>query len=91
MTELWGESRTLVAAGYPTSPRFWEKWDQWITRKHYAACSAQSLMPQPTEPSIGHEQRLVLHCEDENHITEDWTWRSKGKDSVTVIHFARGK
>jgi hypothetical protein len=41
------------------------------------------------EPSIGHEQRLVLRFEDENHITEEWTWRSKGKDSVTVIHFAR--
>src|SRR5436305_1653899 len=39
--------------------------------------------------SIGHEQRLVLRFEDENHITEEWTWRSKGKDSVTVIHFAR--
>jgi hypothetical protein len=41
------------------------------------------------EPSVGHEQRLVLRFEDENHITEEWTWRSKGKDSVTVIHFAR--
>lgn len=41
------------------------------------------------EPSIGHEQRLVLRFEDENHITEEWTWRSKGKDSVTVIHFER--
>ncbi|PYV80018.1 MAG: hypothetical protein DMG93_19885 [Acidobacteria bacterium] len=41
------------------------------------------------EASIGHEQRLVLRFEDENHITEEWTWRSKGKDSVNVIHFAR--
>jgi hypothetical protein len=41
------------------------------------------------EPSIGHEQRLVLRFEDENHITEEWTWRSKGKDSLTIIHFAR--
>jgi hypothetical protein len=41
------------------------------------------------ELSVGHEQRLVLRFEDENHITEEWTWRSKGKDSVTVIHFAR--
>ena len=41
------------------------------------------------ELSAGHEQRLVLRFEDENHITEEWTWRSKGKDSVTVIRFAR--
>lgn len=41
------------------------------------------------EPSMGHEQRLVLRFEDENHITEEWTWRNKGKDSVTIIHFAR--
>ena len=40
-------------------------------------------------PSVGHEQRLVLRFEDENHITEEWTWRSKGKDLVTVIHFGR--
>ncbi|HKW17272.1 MAG TPA: hypothetical protein VJO35_07190 [Terriglobales bacterium] len=39
--------------------------------------------------SVGHEQRLVLHFEDDNHITEEWTWRSKGKDSQMVIHFAR--
>lgn len=39
--------------------------------------------------SIGHQQRLVLRFEDENHITEEWTWRSQGKDSVTVMHFAR--
>ena len=41
------------------------------------------------ELSAGHEQRLVLRFEDENHITEEWTWRSKGKDSVAVIRFAR--
>jgi hypothetical protein len=41
------------------------------------------------ELSRGHEQRLVLRFEDENHITEEWTWRNNGKDSVTVYHFTR--
>ena len=41
------------------------------------------------EPSVGHQHRLILRFEDENHITEEWTWRSQGKDSQMVIHFAR--
>ena len=41
------------------------------------------------EPSVGHEHRLILRFQDENHIIEEWTWRSKGRDSETVIHFAR--
>ena len=39
--------------------------------------------------SRGHEQRLVMRFEDGNHITEEWTWRSNGRDTVTVYHFAR--
>lgn len=41
------------------------------------------------EPSVGHQHRLILRFEDENHITEEWTWRSKGTDSEMVIHLAR--
>ncbi len=41
------------------------------------------------ELSLGHEQRLVMRFEDPNHITEEWTWRRNGKDSVTVYHFER--
>src|SRR5215471_9931966 len=37
--------------------------------------------------SQGHEQRLVMQFDDENHITEKWTWRRNGKDAVTVYHF----
>jgi len=39
--------------------------------------------------ALGHEQRLVLRFNDENHITEEWTWRREGKDQITVYHFAR--
>jgi hypothetical protein len=42
-----------------------------------------------SEPSVGHQHRLILRFEDENHITEEWTWRSQGKDSQMVNHFAR--
>jgi hypothetical protein len=41
------------------------------------------------ELSMGHEHRLVLRFEDENHITEEWTWRKNNKDTVTVYHFQR--
>jgi len=41
------------------------------------------------ELSMGHEHRLVLRFEDENHITEEWTWRKNNKDAVTVYHFQR--
>lgn len=39
--------------------------------------------------ALGHEQRLVLRFNDQNHITEEWTWRRNGKDQVTVYRFAR--
>ena len=37
----------------------------------------------------GHEQRLLLRFVDENHITEEWTWRRNGRDTVMVYNFAR--
>ena len=40
-------------------------------------------------PTTGHQQKLDLHVDDENHITESWTWRQNGKDSVQTIHFTR--
>jgi hypothetical protein len=42
-------------------------------------------------PETGHQQRLVMRFEDEDHITESWTWRQNGKDSVMTIHFTRVK
>lgn len=40
-------------------------------------------------PTTGHEQKLVMQFEDRDHITETWTWRSKGKDTPMVYHLAR--
>lgn len=40
-------------------------------------------------PSAGHQHHLVLRFEDENHMTETWTWREEGKDTPMVFHFAR--
>jgi hypothetical protein len=42
-------------------------------------------------PETGHQQRLVMRFEDENHFTESWTWRQNGKDTVMTIHFTRVK
>jgi hypothetical protein len=42
-------------------------------------------------PETGHQQRLVMRFEDENHMTESWTWRQNGKDSVMTVHFTRAK
>jgi len=40
-------------------------------------------------PSEGHQQHLVLRFEDPNHITETWTWRQNGKDTLMVFHLSR--
>jgi hypothetical protein len=42
-------------------------------------------------PSTGHQHHLVLHFDDDNHITETWTWRQDGKDIPMVFHLARKK
>lgn len=44
-------------------------------------------------PSLetGHQHKLVLHFEDDDHISESWTWRQNGKDFPMVIHFTRKK
>lgn len=42
-------------------------------------------------PSTGHQHHLVLHFDDETHITETWTWRQDGKDMPMVFHLARTK
>jgi len=44
----------------------------------------------PSEET-GHQHKLVIQFEDANHITETWTWRSKGIDTPMVFHFARKK
>lgn len=42
-------------------------------------------------PEVGHQHKLVIQFEDADHITETWTWRSKGKDTPMVFHFTRKK
>ncbi len=37
----------------------------------------------------GHEHKLVIEFQDNDHIVEHWTWRQKGKDMEMVYHFAR--
>jgi hypothetical protein len=42
-------------------------------------------------PSAGHQHHLVLRFEDDNHITETWTWREGDNDTPMVFHFTRKK
>jgi hypothetical protein len=42
-------------------------------------------------PATGHQHHLVLRFDDDNHITETWTWRQDGKDMPMVFHLARTK
>lgn len=44
----------------------------------------------PSEET-GHQHKLVIQFEDADHITETWTWRSKGKDTPMIFHFTRKK
>src|SRR5215469_13042105 len=41
------------------------------------------------DSDTGHQNKLILEFVDANHITERWTWRAKGKDTVTVFPMAR--
>ena len=41
------------------------------------------------DETVGHEQKLIMEFQDENHLTERWTWRQKGKDTEFVYHFVR--
>ena len=40
-------------------------------------------------PSTGHQHHLLIKFEDENHITETWTWRQDGMDMPMVFHLTR--
>lgn len=42
-------------------------------------------------PSTGHQHHLVLRFVDDNHITEAWTWRENGKDTLMTFQFKRRK
>jgi hypothetical protein len=42
-------------------------------------------------PNSGHMRHLVIQIADEDHFTEQWTWRENGKDLIHTIHFTRRK
>jgi hypothetical protein len=42
-------------------------------------------------PSAGHQHHLVIIFEDDNHISETWTWRQDGKETPMIFHFTRRK
>jgi len=44
-----------------------------------------------SSPAAGHEQKLVLRFDDDDHITETWTWRRDGRDTLMTYKFGRKK
>jgi hypothetical protein len=40
-------------------------------------------------PNTGHQHHLVIRFEDEDHITEIWTWRREGMDMPMTFHLTR--
>jgi len=44
-----------------------------------------------TNSNSGHMHHLVIQIADQDHFTEQWTWRENGKDRITTIHFTRSK
>ncbi len=41
--------------------------------------------------SVGHEHKLIMRFTDNDHLTEEWTWRRDGKDSLMIYQFTRQK
>jgi hypothetical protein len=43
-------------------------------------------------PGVGHMHRLVVSFQDEDHFTQEWTWRERGQaDKVEIFRFTRKK
>ena len=42
-------------------------------------------------PSSGHMRHLVIRIADQDHFTEQWTWRENGKDLSHALHFRRSE
>ena len=42
-------------------------------------------------PDAGHMVRLVVTLEDKDHLTQEWTWKEKGKEGTEVIRLVRSK
>ncbi len=41
--------------------------------------------------ATGHMQNMTLQIVDDDHFTEQWTWRENGKDKTNTFHFTRKK
>jgi hypothetical protein len=41
--------------------------------------------------NAGHMHHLVIQIADQDHFTEQWTWRENGKDRTETIQFTRSK
>jgi len=39
--------------------------------------------------ATGHEHKLAMQFQDNDHLTERWTWRKNGKDTEIVYRFTR--
>lgn len=39
----------------------------------------------------GHMRSLVVSFKDDDHFTQKWTWREKGRDKIEVFRFTRKK
>jgi hypothetical protein len=42
-------------------------------------------------PNSGHMHHLLIQIADQDHFTEQWTWRENGKDRIHTIQFTRRK
>lgn len=43
------------------------------------------------DPSIGHEQKLILEFKGADQIVEHWTWRKNGKDTEMIYNLTRSQ
>ena len=44
-----------------------------------------------TSPNSGYMRHLVIQIGDQDHFSEQWTWRENGKDRIHTTHFTRRK
>jgi hypothetical protein len=44
-----------------------------------------------SSPEAGHMRKLVLTFADQDHFTQEWTWREQGKEGAVVIRFEKKK
>ncbi len=43
------------------------------------------------DPNEGYMRNLVVSFKDDDHFSQKWTWRAKGKDKTEVFRFTRKK